>query len=323
MKVVHIGLGGFGVGWCRAIQQRQDITLAAIVDTNPETFAKVHEFNIPCFTSLEEALASTRPDFIFNATPPGIHLEINRIACAHNIPVLMEKPIAEDFAHVVEMLEFTKKGHKIAVAENYRFYANNIFVKQELDKHLVNISSVNMQFMRRHRMPDHNYHSQMKHPALIDIGVHHIDLLRFFTGKEVLDVYAQASTPSYSWYKGLSGAKILAQMEDGIQFSYDCVMDARAITGWNGHWTFIAENGVARYIDDKLHFTTEGGDFTLAVPENEKGGDKNLLLDEFIAYLQHNKTPQTVLADQIKNAAVVEAAIQSLETRAAVATEWR
>ena len=313
MRVIHVGLGGFGIGWCKLMHQRNDIDLIAIVDSNVNTHEKVSELKIPCYISLEDALRAAKPDFIFNATPPHVHLAINKLAFSHNIPVLMEKPISENFEDAIAMLEYAKSGQKLVVAENYRFYNNNIFVKEQIQSRLRNISSINMVFRQHHHMPDTNYHSGMEHPALIDLGVHHIDLLRFFTGKEVKHVYAQVNTPAWSWYKGFSNVKMLATMEDGVQFSYECSMDSYAKTSWNGNWAFTAENGVARYEKDKLYFSMEDGEYVLDVPENENGQDKHRILDEFIAYVQGGAIPQTDITDQIYTSAVVEAAIQSTE----------
>jgi len=317
MKAIHVGLGGFGIGWPRLINGRNDVELIAAVDRNEATFEKVKEFNVPCFKNLEDAFKAVgKPDFIINATPPGVHLAVNRLAFSYfdsPIPVLMEKPIAENFADIREMLEHAKNGQKIMVAENYRYTTANVFAKKEIQSRLRNISAINMVFRQHHHMPDTNYHAHMEHPAMIDIGVHHIDLLRFFTGMEVHRVYAQLAKPAWSWYRGLSNVKMLAEMDNSVQFCYDCSMDSYAKTNWYGNWTFTAENGVARYFGDKLIFNMEDGDIELDVPKNVPSGDKTGIMDEFLAYLQSDILPQTSLADQAKNAAVVEAGIQAAE----------
>lgn len=322
MKGIHVGLGSFGMGWCRLLAALPEVGLLAVVDINPQCFEHTKALAIPCFTSLEEAIATVgKPDFIVNTTSPSGHLPVNKIAFAHNIPVLMEKPIAEDFAQVQDMLAYGKQGQKLMVAENYRYCLANIFVKEAIASRLKNISGVNLIYRQHHHMPDTNYHTHMQHPVMIDIGVHLIDLLRFFTNLEVEKVYAQTSTPPWSWYKGYSNAKILGELTGGVQLTYDTAMDARAITSWFGHWTFTAQNGVARYEWGKLHFHMEDGDTTLDIPTDEKGADKARMFAEFTAYVKNNTPPQTHIFDQAKNAAVVEAAIQSAQSGTAVSVD--
>ena len=311
LKVVHVGLGDFGIGWCKAVYERKDLELVGVVDSRKSTHRHVEALNVPCYLSLAEALETVKPDFIVNATPPGAHMEINKLAFSYNIPVLMEKPISEDFAEVMEMLKMSEDGQKLVVAENYRYSARNIFVKEQLRKHLHGITGINLLFRKHHHVSEGNYHAQLKHPAIIDIGVHHIDLLRFFTGRDVRKVSALLYTPTWSWYSGFSNAKMLAEMDDGMHFCYDCSLDSHRITSWGGEWTFSAENGTGFYDGEKLVFNIGG---EIIEPEMSMGLEKparQMLLDEFILYVKDGIIPQTDITDQVKNAAVAEAAIRS------------
>ena len=311
MQVVHVGLGDHGIRWCRAIYDRDDLKLAGIVDSSKGTHKQVEEFHVPCYLSLNDALMSVKPDFIINATPPHAHMEINKTAFLYNIPVLMEKPISEDFAEVLEMLKMAKNNQKLAVAENYRYSAQNIYVKEQLKKHLLNITGVSLMFRRHHHVPEGNYHAKMKHPAVIDIGVHHIDLLRFFTGNEVRSVYAKLYTPSWSWYSGYSNVKLLAEMDGGMHFCYDCSLDSYKETSWGGEWTFSAKNGTGFYDGSRLVFDIGRTITELDLPTSGNKSGNHMLLDEFILYVKEGKVPQTDITDQVMNAAVAEAAIQS------------
>ena len=317
LKVILVGLGDFGIGWYREVLKHEGLTLAAVVDSNIDTHSKA-DAQVPCYTCLAAALEDTTPDFIINATPPHAHLAINRLAFSRNIPVLMEKPISEDYAEVLEMLEYAKNGQKLMVAENYRYSPQNMFVKEQIRSRLQSISGVNLVFRQHHHVSAGNYHNTMQHPAIVDIGVHHIDLLRFFTGREVRRVYAQLSTPAWSWYGSASNVKMVAEMQGGIQFCYDLAMDARAVTGWSGDWTFTAQNGVARYTKDKLRFDLEDGIIELELPTSTHKSDKHRMLDDFILYVRNGVVPQVDITDQVKNAAAAEAAIQSAKTGRAV-----
>ena len=318
MKIIHVGLGNFGLWWLEVIMKRKDIEVIAVVDFSEETHKLVDKYNVSCYKSLSDALAAVpKPDFIVNSTPPYAHLSVNREAFSKNIPVLMEKPISEDYADVLECLDFAKDGQKLMVAESYRYQLACMFVKEQLEKRLQNITGINLVFSRRHHVENQNYHAKMRQPMLIDIGVHHFDLLRFFTGKEVRQVYAKLSKPDWSWYNGISNVKMVAELDDGLLFSYDGSMDSHFCTCWYGHWTFTAENGLCKFIENRLHFYVEDEHEEIEVPEEDETNDKHRMLDEFMAYVSDGKVPQTEIIDQVKNAAIIEAAITSSKSGSA------
>ena len=316
MRVLHVGLGDFGVGWFRVLQNRKDTELIGVVDKNPQTFDQVSGFSVPCYTSLETALSDKKPDFILNATPPWVHMAVNREAFSRNIPVLMEKPVSEDPAEILECLQYSKNGQKLMVAENYRYLLQNRFVKEQLDSRLHNIAGVNTVFRKHHNVD--NYHKDCRHPMLFDVGVHNLDLLRFFTNKEALRVYSRIYTPSWSWYKGFSNVKLLAEMEDGVHFCFDASLDARASTSWEGTWTFTAENGVCIFDGKKLYWDIEGKQIETDVPVGKEYCDKHIMLDEFIAFLRGGAKPATDITDQYKTYAIAIAAMRSFEEGCAV-----
>jgi len=312
MRVLHIGLGDYGYGWCRALSEYGNVKLVGIVDKNDDTFKKVSVPSVPCFTDLQTAISSVKPDFIMNASPPDTHLPLNRIAFLHNIPVLMEKPISEDFSEVQESLELARKGQKIVVAENYRYMIENMFVKEQVDRRLYNLTGINLTFRKHHN--ENNYHKELRHPMLIDVGIHHLDLLRFFSGKEAVSVYARLNTPEWSWYKGYSNVKMVAEMEDGVLINYDASLDSHYPTEWSGTWTFTAENGVAVYDGNKLQFDVDGNHLTFEIPKESKvNADKYRILDDFLAYINGGIVPPTDISDQYKTAIIAQAAILAHE----------
>ena len=316
MRVLHVGLGDFGIQWQRLLMRRKDIKLVGVVDKDSRTFDSLCGFSGRRYTSLELALDVEKPEFVFNATPPHAHMEVNRSAFSRNIPVLTEKPISEDPAEVLECLQYAKDGQKLMVAENYRYLLQNRFVKEQIDARLRNIVGINLVFRKYHQVE--NYHKNMQHPMLIDVGIHHLDLLRYFTDKEAIQVYARMFTPAWSWYTGYSNVRLLAEMEGGAFFIYDGSLDARDPTDWNGNWTFSAENGLCRYEGDKLYWNIDGKLSETDVPQEEDGMERHRMLDDFITYVKGGVRPITDITDQVKTFAIVFAALLSTERGCAV-----
>ncbi|MCL2365032.1 MAG: Gfo/Idh/MocA family oxidoreductase, partial [Defluviitaleaceae bacterium] len=244
MKIIHVGLGDFGRWWystlCEREKTRGDIQIIAVVDRNPDARQHVQPSHFFA-TDLTEAIRAQRPDFVLNATPPASHRVVCEAAFAFNLPVLVEKPISENYDDVQALLRHAQVGHKLVVSENYRYFAANRFVREQIHARLQNITGVSLLFRRRHiecfgelatqniRHTDllaNNYHTTLAQPMAIDIGTHHIDLLRFFTGREVLNVHARLFTPAWSWYSAPSRILMTAEMENGLHFNYEGSMDA-------------------------------------------------------------------------------------------------
>ena len=323
MKIIHVGLGDFGRWWystlCEREKTRGDITIVAVVDRN-EAAQKYVQPGHTFFTNLNDAIIAHRPDFVLNATPPHAHRIVCEEAFAHNLPVLVEKPISENYDDVKALLQHAQDGQKLVVSENYRYFAANRFVREQIHARLQNITGVTLLFRRRHTdLPEHNYHRSLAQPMAIDIGTHHIDLLRFFTGREVTNVHARLFTPAWSWYTAPSRMLMTAQMEGDIHFNYEGSMDALPETGWNGHWTFTAQNGTAIYTDDALTFHTADGVEVLPLPTDPTDvSDKNAILDDFMHYVKTDTPPPTHINDQANVADVLEAILRSARDNVSV-----
>lgn len=312
---MHIGLGEFGFGWFEALAEHDDISLVGIVDFDASKLQKARDYrDCALYSDAATAMDEQKPDFIVNATPPAAHKLINKLACDRNIPILCEKPIAENYDDALDLLDRAKSGQKIMIAENYRYTDENRFVKSVIGGHNFDIIKIN--FRKCHFMT--NYHKDLLHPLLLDVTVHHLDLLRYFTGSEVNDVYADFYTPEWSWYKGYSNAAICLTMENGIKVFYNGSLDAYDDeTSWNGSWEFSGENGVLRYNGYALSLSQSGRVSDIPVPQSATS-DKNAMLDDFITYLKTGSLPQTHIFDNIKTFEIVHSALQSFESKKVV-----
>lgn len=310
MKVLHIGMGEWGIWWFHALCDRSDIEIVGIVDLDESKRVEGYPF----YTDAALAMQELKPDFILNATPPAIHHQINRWAVAQNIPILCEKPIAESYEDALELVEFAKQGHKIVIAENYRYLATNQYVKAVLDRGLIGkISSINIRFAKKHQME--NYHAQLEHPLLVDVTMHHFDLLRYFTGIEVEKIYADFFIPGWSWYEGYSNVSATITMADGVRVNYLGSLDSNHDTSWNGDWEFVGELGTLSYHKDWLYVLNDNEFEKPWQLDEDANDDKNLMLDDFLTYLRGGLVPATHIFDNIKTFRVVHAAIQSFNSR--------
>src|SRR5687768_4637216 len=90
------GLGSFGRLHAATILGISDAQLAAAVDPRPEAFEWVrqHDAHVPCFTSLEQALAEVDAEAWVVASSNSSHIPLATLLLKHGRKVLLEKPLA-------------------------------------------------------------------------------------------------------------------------------------------------------------------------------------------------------------------------------------
>ena len=316
MDVIQIGLGQFGFSWLEKILLKNErINVVALVDKNKNTFKKVQQLdssNYDVFTGIEEALNQIKADFILNVTPPKIHKKINFIALEEGIPVLCEKPIAESYEDAYDVLEKAEiTGVPLMIAENYRFNESIRKVRKIIESgEIGKLCTVNIDFNRKHKMS--NYHKDLKHPMLLDVGTHHLDMLRYLTGKEAKSVFARAWTPEWSWYDGYSSINLFIEMENNIKVSYRGSLSAsNKFTDWLAKWRIEGNKGVIQIRDDQIIIYKDNNKQFISVSKSKDTRKK--VLDEFINSLEKNIDGETDIKDNFKTFKIYKAAIESIQ----------
>lgn len=316
MNVVQVGLGDFGFGWLKSILlNSKDINIVGLVDKNTELLKKAQELgnfdHSVLFTSITDALDTVKADFVMNITPPGIHKYINMEAFKRGIPVLSEKPIAESYKDAVEILDRSEELNvPIMIAENYRY--NDIVrkLRQIIEAgEIGEVNAVYIDFFRKHSMT--NYHKDLEHPLLLDVSIHHLDMLRYIAGAEALEVFAKAWNPSWSWYRGYPSVDIHMEMERDIKASYRGSLVAQNNdTSWLGTWRIEGSKGVAELAHDEIRLYR--GD-SREIIKVEKGIDsRKKVLNEFINSLREKRLGETDISDNIKTYKIVHASMESI-----------
>lgn len=322
MNIVQVGLGDFGFGWLKSILLNcKDIRIVGLVDKNPELLKKAQELGnfdkSVLFTSITDALNTVKPDFVINITPPGIHKYINMEAFNRGIPVLSEKPIAENYEDAIEILNKSKELNvPIMIAENYRY--NDIvrrFRKIIEVGEIGEVNAVYIDFFRKHRMT--NYHKDLEHPLLLDVSIHHLDMLRYIVDAEALEVYAKAWNPSWSWYSGYPSINIDIEMEKAIKVSYRGSLVAQNnSTGWLGTWRIEGSKGIVELVGDEIQL--HKGDSKEIIKVDKGTESRRKVLDEFVSSLEEKRRGETDISDNIKTYKIIHASIESINKKSVI-----
>ncbi|MBO7675937.1 MAG: Gfo/Idh/MocA family oxidoreductase [Erysipelotrichaceae bacterium] len=94
------------------------------------------QFDIHTTTSIEEIVAM-KPDFVVVAVDKAHISEVSAEWLEKGFPVLCETPIGMDIDSLLRIHEMYRNGHKIAVAEQYHLYPENIARQRVIDMGLI------------------------------------------------------------------------------------------------------------------------------------------------------------------------------------------
>src|SRR5438093_4509507 len=193
---IGIGLVGLGRHGSRYARHRLEgipgCHLAAVsrrdVDAG-RAFADGH--GLPFVADWRELVAHDDVEAVVVVTPPALNLDICLAAVRAGKPVLIEKPLALTLADAREMVRTAREaGVTLMTAQTLRFTPVLARLRERLQD--VGLLEYLVLAMRADR-PPHRWlgdPSQAGGGVLLEIGIHLLDLIRFLTDAEAVEVVA-------------------------------------------------------------------------------------------------------------------------------------
>lgn len=323
LRLIQAGVGGMGRAWWNGpVRDSYDFDLVALVDIAPGPLAEAGDaLGIASdrrFVSLEAALEQVQADAILTVTPPAIHVEHAQLAFSRGLHLLTEKPIAHDLPGALRMVEWARQANRqLLVAQNYRYSP----VMQTL-KHLIDFHPLGA-FGHGHLdfyIPadfSGTFRQTMLFPLLVDMAIHHLDLIRFITGSNIETVTAQSFNPPWSNFAHDAGLKLLMRLSDGSAFSYsgDWTANGRPTT-WNGNWRLQFAEGSIHVEEDQITLARcgmWGKDVSIEridIPPLEHAGQA-ALLKRFAEAIRTGRAAETSGEDNLWSFGAVMAGVRS------------
>ena len=96
VRLAVIGVGAFGRKHIDTIAAEPSCELAAVADPSPGAAAYARERGLRYFASHDDLFDTTKPDGVIIAAPNALHVPIGLACAQRRVPMLVEKPIAED-----------------------------------------------------------------------------------------------------------------------------------------------------------------------------------------------------------------------------------
>ncbi|WP_162652532.1 Gfo/Idh/MocA family oxidoreductase [Lentilitoribacter sp. Alg239-R112] len=218
VNLVVVGLGLVGRRHADAIKRLKGVRLTGIVEPNLTSEDIYDEYGVPCFASLADLFALSKPDGVIVATPTPSHVELGLEIISNGCAALIEKPLAVSSVEAENLVKFAMEKQVPLLVGHHRRHNPLIKKAAEIisDGEIGNVRAVhaNCWFYK----PDHYFDQApwRKHKGAGPISVnlvHDIDLIRYLCG-EISTVQAQ-SAPSQRGFENEDVASVLLSFENG------------------------------------------------------------------------------------------------------------
>ncbi len=319
MKVIQVGIGGMGNAWLRAVLDSPVVDYAGFVEVSDKIAAEqVAKYGLDgnrIYKTLGEALRAIQADGIINVTPPQFHKAVSVEALEAGIPVLSEKPLADTRQSALDIVEAANRTSVLhMVTQNYRYSPATQTLKKALDAGVVGpIGAAHVEFFKGPHFG--GFREEMAYPLIIDMSIHHFDLMRFFLGSDPVQVFGRSWNPPWSWFKGDASASVVLDFANGVHVSYDgswCSQGRE--TDWNANWRFEGTKGVVAMVNSQVYTQLTGAEPVPVEPVTMERTAQAYLLHEFYEAVTQSKPAVTTCQDNIKSLSIVFDVVHSFET---------
>ena len=336
LSLCVLGTGFWGAEWLRTLATIDDVVLAGTAGHHPPELPA----GLPLAPGYRhhpdyvEAIPGTDAEAVIIALPTTLHADAILRCIEAGRHVLCEKPLAQSREEVSRLLSAAagRPDLVVMVQQNYRRRPWAQLVRSRIeDGTLGRLGHIALRFRQPEMLV--GIRAALENPLLQDMGIHHMDLLRFIAGRNAKEVYAREHRPSWSKFEGRPGLDAVIAMEDGLQVSYSGSWAGRGrATEWDGDWMIEGDRGLLTVTDLQVDFypDPENDPLTTETPVAERIpievpdlalGDLQNSFDAFRSAIASGGQPDTAITDNCHSIAIVFAAEESIRTDRPVPVE--
>lgn len=336
-----IGCGFFAHNHLHAWKQLagDGVTIAAVCDIDEAKAREAAEiFGARAFyTSAEAMLAEEKLGLVDIVTQVRSHKKLVELCLNAGVPTIVQKPFGMSLDECLAMDALSESRRvPLSVHENFRFQLPMIRAKEILDSGEIGDPNwARVSFRTGYDIyAGQPYLLTEENFVINDLGVHVLDLARFFLGEVAhLSAETQSRRPGL---KGEDTATMLMRHLSGAVSVVECTYEARRLPdpfpqvlleleGTNGSIVVTA--------DQEIKVTANGVSRTVSVaPELAPWMERpwNVIQDSVVRTCQHileayraNRLPSVSAADNVKTIALCDAAYRAAATTGTVAPRHR
>ncbi len=339
-KVIRVVVvGGGAIAQARHLPEyaaNPNAQVAGVMDFNRDRARELCErFGGIPYTSLEAVLADPDVDAISVCTPNFTHAEYTIKGLKAGKHVLCEKPMAQTLEETREMLAAEQEsGRILMLGHNQRLIKAHRKAKELLDSGAIG-DLLFYQLNFKHAGPESwsvdkgantwfFQKAKAKFGVMGDLGAHKIDLIRYLTGSEIKNVFANMMTLDKKYADGTpidleDNAVCMFNMENGLpgimHFSwtnYGSEDNGSTIYGTKGVMKIFGD-----YNDDIVLEMRDGVQVKYSVGgiATNTNQTKSGVIDEFISAIVEERRPIVTGIDGHNTLAVIETAVRSAQEK--------
>ncbi len=327
LRGVLIGCGYFARNHLHGWSEVQGARIVAVCDLDlARARAYAAEFGVPrAYGSAEEMLQAERPDFVDIVTQPAGHRPLVELAARYGCHVICQKPLAPSLDDARAMVEACRAaGVQFMVHENFRWQTPMRALKQAAAGvgplffgRITFRSAVDVYANQPYLATDPRF-------IIYDLGVHLLDLARFFMG-EAAQVYChvQRINPRI---RGEDVATIMLLMASGATCIVDMSFASRLeqelfpqtlvhLEGTDGSATLGPHYAISvTGVDGPQRFTAAPHVYSWSAPPAEAVQESVVRIQQhWVDCLRSGREPETSGRDALRTLELVFGAYESAE----------
>ena len=330
MRAALIGCGSMSRTWMREAAAIDGLTIVGLADLDRAAAARLAaEFelrDVAIDTGIDELLARTQPDILFDVVVPAARHRVVRAGLGAGCHVLSEKPLAATLAEATDLVRVAARAGRVhAVMQNRRFTAGVRRLRRLIGSGAIGeVQAVHCDFFKAPHFG--GFREQMDHVLLLDMAIHSFDAARLLAGRDPVAVTCRESNPGNSWYRAGASANALFELPGGGVITYRGSWCAEGLeTAWDSAWRIIGTRGSVTWdgaeafraevvdgppAEGSLFSALRGTQVPPLDPSDRIGGHAGVLRD-FIDAIQTGREPETASRRNFASLAMVLAAIES------------
>ncbi len=324
VRFIHVGVGGFGRNWVNRLKEENNAEVVALVDVNEGALNAALEeggYNRDiCYPTLADALKNVEADALVCVTPPVYHREVVVEAMENGLDVISEKPMADSIEDCITIMKTAHStGRKCVISQNYRYKPGPWTMARLVEKGKIGpIGQMQIDFYLGRYFE--GFRQTMPYPLIIDMAIHHFDLIRYISGLNPVSVRGVSWNPPWSSFEGDSSASLVFEMENGARVVYNGSWSAKGqFSDWEANWHIEGEKGAVLYEKGGLALVSAPNRYDVdnvktVDLKNPPKLDQAYVLDNFITSMRKEKRPQTDVFDNIYSVSMVFAAVEAVRT---------
>ena len=217
LRVGVIGVGRIGAMHARTLVETAGVDDVTVADVREDRALEVAA-EIGVRTAKVDAMFAASLDLLVVATATPAHASLIRRALQAEVPVFCEKPVALDLATLDALGdEAEESGVLVQVGFQRRFDQGYLAARTAVASGEIGTLLVLRAATHDPAPPPEDYIASSG-GIFRDLNIHDFDAIRFVTGREIAEVYADGAVRETSWFErhdDVDAAVAVVRLEDG------------------------------------------------------------------------------------------------------------